>query len=219
MSTPEIGVENLSGNLDTRELAFAVEACNTQIWRDIAPAWAREPVPVVFYEANKVPDGAYPIALKDMVPEGELGDHGYFDGKVAGSVLADDNFDLILSHECGETFIDPHVDQYINDVAEEIMDPVQTQWYEIEAELFGEKRTRRVSNFVLPNYFISNSEGPWDFLHKLSGPLTIAPGGYLITRNGNRFPAGSTTDSLRLIARKLANPRSRLHRRLMKMHG
>lgn len=219
MTTPEIGVENLSTKLAIKDLAFWVEACNLQLKRDVAPAWGKEPWAVALYAANQVPAGAYPLALKDEVPAGEEGDHGSWDGIIAGSVLVDGGASITLSHETVEMYGDPYVDMYIEDVAVELCDPVEAQSYFIDVEIFAEKRRVEVSNWVTPAYFDSKSSGPWDFLGLLSGPLTIAPGGYLITKSGNRFARGASCASLRDFARKLGNPNSRLHRRMLKLHA
>ncbi len=89
---------------------------------------------------------------------------------------------MTASHELLEMLGDPEV----NDVkgiyaspngqgrlyACEMCDPV-------EADALGYTINGvQVSDFILPSYFLDGEPGPFDFKGHLSGPLTLAPGGY-----------------------------------------
>jgi hypothetical protein len=108
--------------------------------------------------------------------------------RAQGGVFLDE-LSIAMSHEYVETRIDPYADWWAGYdgkkmVALEACDPVQGDSYEIDGI--------KVASFVGPRWF-RGGVGPYDYLSKLSAPLTMSPGGYLIFSDGTqtfgeRFP-------------------------------
>jgi hypothetical protein len=190
--------------------------------RDLAPAWGVEPAPVVFYaEAPADPVGVFPVTIVDTLNDpGVLGWHTDELGVEYAKTLDAGGADATTpSHEICESLIDPTCDDWIEGYAKEIADPVEGDRYPIRVTLFGETRDVWVSNFVLPAFFSRTASGPWDLMGKLSAPFTMTPGGYMVIlhRDGTTSQIYARTDSRRLArhAHRMADPTSRVHRRLM----
>ena len=93
---------------------------------------------------------------------------------------------VVLSHEILETFYNPYVNLWANRgdetfVALEVCDPVENDSYEIDVD--GVKVS--VSNFVLPAWFDKEmtKAGSYDYMSKLTSPLTLSKGGYNVIFN------------------------------------
>lgn len=94
--------------------------------------------------------------------------------------------DVYASFWCDGPQIKGQDGQMYSEYALELCDPVEGDSYIIN--LGGNLIS--VSNFVLPAWF--NKEGgpqdaPFDYLHKLSAPFTMTPGGYLILRQSGNY--------------------------------
>lgn len=145
--------------------------------------------------------------LDDSDQQGALGYHELTQGDapvgyvfVKTSEDAGDPWQTTLSHELLEQLADPYIDTCVEVelphagrasgslfglfshrqgqialVAYEVADPVENDSYPIDGV--------PVSNFVLPAWFQSASTpgvaGPFDYLQKLTAPLTLTPGGYI----------------------------------------
>lgn len=224
--TPEIGFLNRSKVLVDRELEFAAVACDIQMREHFAPAWGFEPWPVVGYA--DAPAGAYPIAaVDDIDASNTLGFHDDILGAIYGRVLVQDlaGTSITWSHEALEMRLDPTCDQWRDmgdgtQTALEACDAVEGDAYSVSVELFGEKREVMVSNFVLPAFFLPGSQGPWDYMERLTAPLTMTPGGYMIMlKDGvvSSVFAKTSTEMRRgrvlRLGRKLSDRLSRTYRR------
>lgn len=101
------------------------------------------------------------------------------------------------SHEALEYFLNLHLDRYA--LAPdgglwplEICDMVESHSYPMHVDRFGKGRTVLLSNYVLPSFWQAESRFPWDYLGLLTGPFTVAEGGYaLVEREGVLAPLGS----------------------------
>lgn len=69
------------------------------------------------------------------------------------------------SHEVLELLTNPNVDPG----GRECCDPVWPLHYSINGI--------EVADFVFPNYYVPNSQGPWDFMNAVKRPLLPIPGG------------------------------------------
>lgn len=144
--------------------------------------------------------------LDDSDQQGALGYHeltasdvpiGYCFAKTSQD--AGDSWQTTLSHELLEQMADPFIDTcvevelphasgqrgivglfghrhgQIGLVSYEVCDPVENDTYPIDGV--------PMSNFVLPAWFQSAGTpgvvGPFDYLKKLTAPLTLTPGGYI----------------------------------------
>jgi hypothetical protein len=228
----QIGVQNRSG-LDPIALAFQVRAINLQMVRDFIPAWAAErwaavgldfrlpggDVPWIvnlYDDLTRLPAGTFwPLSVVDETPPGELGDHTNDAGLVSGRWQpnpVDENDATVGSHEALEMRGDPGCNAWIpgatSMLAAEAADVVERDWYAIDVDLFGERRSIRVSNFILPAWFVPGAPPPYDMVGLCRRPLEVRPGGYVIEMRDGKV----TTDGAD-VAHKLADPRSRTARR------
>ena len=157
-----IGVINKSTVVSQADAARMVNACNTQVARDVAPAWGRIAVPVVLYpNENTIPANAARIYIfNDSDQAGALGYHTEYAGSVWGTVFArtitsygcpvlynpanrqDLTVSSVLSHEVIELLINPYVNQWAdgpliaegNQYAVEACDAVEANVYQIMAQ-------------------------------------------------------------------------------------
>lgn len=91
---------------------------------------------------------------------------------------------VTATHELAEMLVDPNADQVVavnHDGklwAKEAADAVEADEFALIVNGVA------CSNFVLPNYFIAGSTGPWDAMGLLSGPCPdLMPGGYMSYRD------------------------------------
>lgn len=204
----EIAVLNYSSKVSDADVGWMVRACNTQIIKQLAPAYEREPWPVTLYnDISVLPIGScYPIAIMDDSDyPGALGYHtdelGFIYGRVftspvlnnGGGVLTSSYVSVagVLSHEVCELFCDSEInlwakgpaiiggDQY----AVEVCDPVEADEFSISVGAIWGKRLVNVSNFVTPEWFKIKGQGLYDYLGKLKAPFSMTDGGYMVVRN------------------------------------
>lgn len=182
---------NLTKTLKAEEVQAFVRALDTQIRRDFTPAWGRHAVVWAANSDANLSPRVWRLYLWDEprgpADAGAFGHH-HHDGKdvvPVGHVFVEvcrrhkERWTEIASHEAlemlGDEWINLDVARHLvnGDVElwpRELCDAVQGQRYEIDGVT--------VSNFVLPEYFIENADGPYDFLRKLDRPFAIAPTGY-----------------------------------------
>jgi len=229
-----------SSSLDDAILAFQVAACDIQMARDFAPAWAgTEPSPVRFYaKTDELPtgsDAAVICTMEDTMDEpGVLGYHTDALGVQYMRVGARGwDTSTTLSHEVLEWKGDPTAAAWVpipkgllgnwTHIAAEMCDPCQGDSYLIEVEIFGRKEQVKVSDFLLPSYFDPNGKRPFTFLDTIDEPFGLSRngGGYRSLLNAK---TGQTMQSvagmhaldetaLETVHRKLANRFSRTVRR------
>ncbi len=192
-------VVNHSTRLDGATARRYAAACDTQLRRDVCPAWHLAPVAVTSATAD-LPRGSWIVALVDDVAgiDGALGFHA--ENKVdlpVGFVLVEtiyanspDPVDgplsvpAVLSHELVELAVNPQVNTWFDSGKGflywgEACDPVQRLHYAVDAV--------SVSDFVVPAWFdFGNGVGPFDHLNRLDVPGEIAPGGYMGTLKAGR---------------------------------
>lgn len=226
----QIAVVNLTKGLSDLDVELMAEACNAQVV-EAAGRWGIAPTPVVFYAK---PDGLPAVecrlmAILDSLDiDQALGYHNDVAGSIYGKVLNQGPVDTCttLSHECLEMLIDPTCLEWRPfkngmEVAYESCDPVQADSYAKEAEVAGIKRDMVLSNYILPDWFNAAGVGPFDRMGKLSAPMTMSPGGYLIVRDrsGNESNVFAMTrpgdaEAKHHLASKIMRPGSRTTRRL-----
>ena len=212
MANDSIAVVCLSKRLSLEDAMTMVDACDRQAAEDFCPVWGVKHRPINLYSdiADLPPLTTDPIFILDTPGRGGvLGEHFraltptarifvdpiYDDG--AGVALAEpgdpDRLTVasVLSHEILELLADPNIDQYAMDGAGnewdlEVCDPVQRNQVTKQAQMPWGTVDVRLSDFVLPSFFHAGAVGPWNFdpLVPLTGPFTIAPGGYAM-KNGD----------------------------------
>jgi len=227
----EIAVLESSRVLGPADLAFLVRAVNIQMERDYGPAFMNEPWPVRSYASLQPlkPGTFWPMALMDFIGQpGALGFHTEDAGLVYGRVLAsEDHLDgTTLSHESLEMRGDPTCETWIpmgdgRSVAYELADPCEADSYAIAVTIGDETRAIRVSDFVLPAWFVPGAPGPYTFLDTVDAPFGLSRngGGYRLIRDAHGNVSsdfgrhGVTSAAIAKMARKIADPRSRTARR------
>ena len=219
-----------SKHFSATDLAFQAAACDLQMRQHFCLAWGLEPwACIAMGKITAVPGELFhPVAFMDSIGEpGALGFHDDVAGyEYARVIVPADRADAsTASHEAVEFRADQRCDQWRTmadgrEVALETGDPVESDGYAVQVTIAGESRWITVSNFVLPAYFIPGSKGPWDYMHRLSGPApAMTPGGYLILRDpksGEISQVFADRAAARHFALKKADPTSRLARRLAK---
>lgn len=188
----QINIVNQSTVVAPQQFPVAVAACQVQLTQHFAPAWSG-------LTAILTQGAALPTAPEKPVSEtiyildnsDQMDALGYHEvaagdipcGFVFAKTSADDGvpWTTTLSHELLEQLVDPFVQSCIvckflgrqAAVALEVADPVEEDSY-----LIGNVP---VSNFVLPAWFqdTAGAKGPFDYLDKLTAPLSMTPGGYV----------------------------------------
>lgn len=179
------------------QVAAIAKACDTQITRDVAPAYGMLPSRVVVSTPDKIPVGSRIIWLIDDTGNNTLGWHtedpnDYVAGVVgvgtvmrySGKVLTGaQSVAAITSHEVVELVGNPHVSMWSDTgkgylVAAELCDPVQSDYYDVGGV--------SVSNFVLEDWFspVVSPGDKFDFLGRLAAPYTVSRGGYVLQLKG-----------------------------------
>lgn len=198
----EIAFEESVSQISQTDLSFMCAALNVQMREHYAPSWQEEPWPVRAYpDVSRLPIGTFwPISImSELDIDGALGYHSWKAGLSYGRVRWSDSFDktcITASHETLELRLDPLANRWVKTgsdkfVAIEACDPVQGDSYEIKVALFNETRVVKVSDFVLPAYFVQGAKRPYSYLDNLDKNafdmgLSRNGGGYLITRDSRQ---------------------------------
>ena len=210
-----IAVINKSTFVNNANVALMTTACNTQLSRDVAPAWGKSIIPVTFYtDERNVPVGSAKIFIFDNADqEGALGYHtetmqGQVFGKIFARTIMQYGFPVlynaqsrtsitvssVLSHEVIELFVNPYVQLWAdgpstvngNLYSFEACDAVESNIYQITVS--GKPNvTVSVSNFVYPEYFDTASPNgtKLDYMNLLRTPFTMSSGGYMAIRDAS----------------------------------
>lgn len=181
----------LQGKLGaSRDVAFQCEALRQQLRDHVCPAWGWAPPGVAVYSPDAIirkDEGCLLAFVDDDGEDDAAGFHSVLVGQPFGYVDLHQADELTASHEACEIVGNANLDLWQRDSdgalwAMELCDPVERDGYAVPVDLFGESRDVPVSNFLLPNYFRPLSPPPYDWLGRLSGPFTIAEGGYAIVQ-------------------------------------
>lgn len=188
-----IYVRNVS-SLSNAKVIDAIPAFQAAVSKDFAPIWNAD-AKLIFIGKAQAPKGAWEIDLTDYPACFNCyGFHEYANGVIRGEVgTAQGNWQITFTHELFEILGDPWAD--LTGGARGVL--VGSAWYALEtadpveanAYTYTRKGRRgqpvRISDFITPEWFVSGSDGPWDFTHAVRFPLQILPGGYqLVYRNG-----------------------------------
>jgi hypothetical protein len=224
-----IQILNTSTLITNAQLAPIVAALQVQVDRDFTPIYDIDANLTLTSQDN----GSIAIMVVDTVadlPPNALAFHSVDNngnpfGAIPMQVVLDDGEDPgpTISHELLELLADPFINaskmavwpptsRRPANIAYEDCDPVENDSYAVTTPT----GTANVSNFVLPNWFVPRSEGPWDFLKKLNGPLSLTPGGYLQYQRAGGAWNQVQADGMRAFRAK-PHYFSRFHRRLRNM--
>jgi len=195
---PQIRVVNKSRNISDDLVKVMTEAVNIQFTHHFLPAWDSLDIEVVFdskHQKLKQSD-VWTVALFDTSHQWE-----FHHARPSSAVFCQSPIDhgsepltgpyalsMLLSHECLELAVDPHVAQWSMTgmdpdgqstcVAYDIANPVDNQFYEVLVN----GSPVNVSNFVLPAWFDKNTVAETDVLNMLNREaLVLTSGGYTVT--------------------------------------
>ena len=120
-----------------------------------------------------------------------------------------DDGSVTISHECCELVRDQDASGFrLSDsgiaYADEACDAVEDRTYKASNGVL-------LSDYVLPNWYVDGSKGPWDKLNVLTAPFSQTTGGYTIQLADGKV---QTQPPSARLAPKKADPRSRTSRRL-----
>lgn len=176
-------------------LAQVAASCTIQLNRDVSPAWGGSyavragmasqiaPGEVVFSMLDALPNAPGAVAYHDV--NGQAVPVAYL-GLATCSTL--DDVSVAISHELCETAGDAGCNLWADtgqarEFARELCDAVEGYSYDIAGV--------KVSDFVLPSFFVPNAPGPYSYtesvggMRVVSGPFATAMGGYQITRDAS----------------------------------
>jgi hypothetical protein len=183
-----IEVRNLSTVLTDAEVKAALGCFQAQIDGLFRQAWQRTASLSWRDKSAAHTSGNWRVDLLDDSDQaGALGYHDDVKDVISGSVFAKTDLDngyewtITFSHETLEMLVDPTAN---------LGAQVGTRWYAlevgdpVEADALGYSVTHaghsiQVSDFVLPDWFIPGSAGPFDARGHLTAPLQLTHGGYL----------------------------------------
>ena len=225
----DIQILNKQTLVPVEKLADLVEALQIQIDRDFVPAYGSEYAGTLTLTTDD--NGTIPLYLYDTIadaPEGALAWHDVDDkgrpfGMVPTKLALDEEGDIAatVGHELLEMLRDMMIDQKIETtyqgkdnvpIAVEDCDPVESDTYPITV---NSGKIVQMTNFVLPAWFdASNATGPWDFLGKLTAPLTIDAGGYMQYQDSDG--GWHQVTERKLMQRSHSHEVTRFHRRKRK---
>jgi hypothetical protein len=191
MSTIQIAVLNASTVLPDAAVQAAVVDLQTQVHRDLAPAWGVDATLLFVPHGTPPPAQAWQLVILDT--SDQAGALGYHDvtaqGQPLGKVFAktDQQYGLswtvTASHELCEMLVDPEINLtvFVQPTARsgtlyayEVADPCEADQYGYQIG------PTLVSDFVTPAWFEpSQTQGPFDYGQHLHAPLTLLPGGYM----------------------------------------
>jgi hypothetical protein len=165
-------------------------AIQTQVLRDVGPAWGVVATVDAFDSLDVVPATYWPMLVRDDAGEGAAGIHRDDDGQPYALINCSNRWTLTASHEAIEMIVDssgnrtwaaPSVQAGQGQVeyVVEICDPCETVAcsYLVNGVV--------VSDFCFPSYFdpMPSSRVRYSFTDSITKPLSVAKGGYLSWRH------------------------------------
>jgi hypothetical protein len=161
------------------------------VFADHVREWWPRPVSLVWCHRDKEPELAWKLVFADKSDQADaLGYHDFTpDGRPISYMFVADVKDsggsltVTATHEIAEMIADPWISEnfQITDTrffAKEICDPCEADEFAYSIKV-GRSPAVKVSDFVLPKWFIPGSTGQFDRNNKIDEPLKILPGGYM----------------------------------------
>lgn len=184
-----VGLVSESKRAQMSDLLRVSAALQKQASRDLAPIWEISATVDAFAKLEDVPDGYWPMIVKDNIGYDAAGIHMDKDGQPFALISAADSLDdwsLTASHEMCEMLVDPSGDRQMTSDSPmsgqgrvsflvEVCDPSEASdfAYSVNGIL--------VSDFYTPHYFdpVTASGVRYSFTGSISQPRQVLRGGYL----------------------------------------
>ena len=202
--TETIYVRNLSPRyISDAEIKNDLPAWEAAANEDFAPLWHTTRVDLVFIGKRPAPKGSLSAVFVDKGDvQGALAYHTVTDGVPQIVVYAGTadyygySNSVSFTHELEEMLADPTIcatnQGYpypyvtVTDVgqypqlpgtvwAQEVSDPVEAYSYNRKG---ADGRPVKISDFITPDWFNDEVDGPYDFMHLVQAPFTVLRGGY-----------------------------------------
>jgi len=196
MSTIQVGLMDITGEVNADLVEAAAAALNLQVIRDLPQFWNVQATVRYLPHASKLPAGVWPVQLVKTLPPGEGGFHLDKHNQPYAKVIAtpdDDSWTIDASHETIEMLIDPSGNRTqssnaIEIVGDKIQDGTGQFNYLVEgcdpceANNYGYTiQGVVVSDFITPHFYdpIVTQGTRYSFTDAVTAPRQILPGGYI----------------------------------------
>ena len=196
MTVTQVGLVDMTGQIDPDLMHAAAVALNLQVTRDLPQFWPMTATVMYLPNPKKLPAGVWPVQLVKTLPPDEGGFHSDRHKQPYSKVIAakdDPTWTIDASHEILEMLVDPYGNRMQSSVAIEIVDDrirdgVGQYGYLVEAcdpcEANDYAYTINgiaVSDFITPHYYdpMATAGTRYSFTGALGGPRQILPGGYI----------------------------------------
>jgi hypothetical protein len=196
MTINQVGLVDMTGQIEPDLVQAAAAALNLQVTRDLPQFWPVSATVIYLPNPKKIPVGVWPIQLVRTLPPDEGGFHSDRHKQPYSKVIAsrdDPTWTIDASHELLEMLVDPYGNRMQSSVAIEIVggkirDGIGQFGYLVEAcdpcEANNYAYTINgiaVSDFITPHFYdpLPTTGTRYSFTGALKGPRQILPGGYI----------------------------------------
>jgi hypothetical protein len=196
MSVNQVGLVDMTGQIDVDLVHSAAIALNLQVTRDLPQFWPVSATVMYLPNPDKIPAGVWPVQLVKTLPPDEGGFHADKHKQPYAKVIAskaDPSWTIDASHEILEMLVDPYGNRMqssvaINIVGGKIQDGTGQYGYLVEACDPCEDNSYAytingvaVSDFITPHFYdpIVTLGTRYSFTGAIKGPRQILPGGYI----------------------------------------
>lgn len=196
MTVTQLGLVDMTGQIDPDLMHAAALALNLQVTRDLPQFWPMSATVMYLPNPKKLPAGVWPVQLVKTLPPDEGGFHSDKHKQPYSKVIAskdDPTWTIDASHEILEMLVDPYGNRMQSSVAIEVVDGkirdgVGQFGYLVEAcdpcEANDYAYTINgiaVSDFITPHFYdpMPTTGTRYSFTGALTGPRQILPGGYI----------------------------------------
>jgi hypothetical protein len=197
MSVIQVGLVDMTGQIDVDLVHSASVALNVQVTRDLPQFWSVTATVTYLPNPKKVPVGVWPVQLVKSLPPGEGGFHSDKNKQPFAKVIAspsDNTWTIDASHEILEMLVDPYGNRMQSSVAIEVTSAGKIQdgtgqfGYLVEACDPCEDNSYAytingiaVSDFITPHFYdpMVTAGTRYSFTGAVKAPRQILPGGYI----------------------------------------
>lgn len=196
MVVTQVGLVDMTGEIDADLVQAAAIALNLQVTRDLPQFWPTSATVLCLPNPKKIPAGVWPVQLVKTLPPDEGGFHSDKHKQPFSKVIAsinDPTWTIDASHEILEMLVDPYGNRMQSSAAIEVVggqikDGVGQFGYLVEAcdpcEANNYAYTINgvaVSDFITPHFYdpLPTPGSRYSFTGAIKAPRQILPGGYI----------------------------------------
>jgi hypothetical protein len=200
MSVIQVGLVDMTGEIDPDLVHAASMALNLQVTRDLPQYWHVNSTVIYLPNPKKIPAGVWPVQLVKTLPPDEGGFHSDKHKQPYSKVIAskkDNTWTIDASHEILEMLVDPYGNRMHSSAAIQIkkgkvVDGTGQFGYLVEAcdpcedNSYGYTINGiAVSDFITPHFYdvVVSPTTKYSFTGAIKYPRQILPGGYITWLN------------------------------------